>query len=220
MMMSMSQNVNRKHRIEAQLAISAPLRKQLWQSVIRAKLQNQSALLRLTGKSCRDIDILAAKVRSGDAGNYEAVAARRYWPRLMGSKFKRDQDEPGVNGLLNYGYAILRAAVCRAIVGAGLLPELGIHHCNQMNPFSLGDDLMEPFRPMIDQMVMTMECGPDAVLTTELKRKLVGVMDSQLEFKDQKVHLRDSIGTVINLYTESLLQKRPLLVYPLLTSDD
>jgi len=147
-------------RIRQQAAASVPLRKNLWQHVVRAKIRNQAGLIRDTAAHKRMMT-LASGVRSGDPANAEAQAARVYWPALFKpvvteacQGFRRDANGDFPNSLLNYGYAILRAATARALCGAGLHPGLGIHHQNRYSGFPLADDLMEPFRPWVDQIVL------------------------------------------------------------------
>lgn len=137
-------------RMADQLAVSAPLKKRLWAQVVRAKILAQGATLAAVGARHGGFHLLSRKVRSGDPDNVEAEAARRYWPLLMGSEFRRDRDQAGTNALLNYGYAVLRAGVARAVMAGGLHPSLGLMHANRANAMVLVDDLMEPFRPIVD----------------------------------------------------------------------
>ena len=143
--------------MRAQLAATAPLQKQIWRRIVSAKIAMQGSLLEARGvEEGRGLSFMAGRVRSGDAENLEAQAARRYWPLLMGKDFRRDRDLPGANSLLNYGYAVMRATVARAVVAAGLHPTMGIQHSNRDNAFALVDDLVEPFRPLVDALVVTM----------------------------------------------------------------
>ncbi len=140
-------------RMNDQITASLPLKKRLWAQLIRAKILAQAATLAATGAPNGGFFLLSRKVRSGDPDNVEAEAARRYWPLLLGSEFRRDKDGSGTNGLLNYGYAVLRAGVARAVMAAGLHPSFGLMHSNRSNPMVLIDDLMEPFRPSVDREV-------------------------------------------------------------------
>lgn len=159
-------------KMRAQWEAGRPLAKQLWARVIRAKLTMQGALLAATGAAgAGAFDLLARRVRSGDPDNIEAQAARRYWPALMGESFRRDRDSGGANALLNYGYAVMRATLARAVVAAGLHPTIGIHHANRGNAFALADDLVEPFRPLIDALVVAMVAEGVVVLDPALKRR-------------------------------------------------
>lgn len=137
-------------RMADQAAAGAPLKKRLWAEIVRAKILAQGCTLAAVGARHAGFRLLARKVRSGDPDNVEAAAARRYWPLLMGSGFRRERSGGGVNALLNYGYAVLRAGVARAVMAAGLHPSLGLKHANRSNAMVLVDDLMEPFRPAVD----------------------------------------------------------------------
>lgn len=136
--------------LEAQVHVPLPAQKRTWQKIVRAKILAQAGMLAAIGAENRMLLNLAKDVRSGDPENIEAQAARYYWPRLFGDSFRRERDGEWPNALLNYGYAVVRASVARAIVGAGLHPSIGLHHHNKYNPFCLADDLMEPIRPMVD----------------------------------------------------------------------
>ena len=137
-------------RMADQALARAPLKKRLWAQIVRAKILAQGATLAAAGAQHGGFQLLSRKVRSGDPDNVEAEAARRYWPQLMGADFRRDRDAGGTNGLLNYGYAVLRAGVARAVMATGLHPSLGLMHANRGNAMVLVDDLMEPFRPVVD----------------------------------------------------------------------
>lgn len=137
-------------RMADQIAAPLPLKKRLWAQVVRAKILAQGATLAAVGARHGGFHLLSRKVRSGDPDNVEAEAARRYWPLLFGPDFRRDRDAEGINALLNYGYAVLRAGVARAVMAGGLHPGLGLMHANRGNAMVLVDDLMEPFRPAVD----------------------------------------------------------------------
>lgn len=144
-------------RMQAQIAASGPLMKQLWRRIVSAKIVMQGALLSARGiAGAEAFPLIARRVSSGDKENLEAQAARRYWPLLMGPDFRRNRDAADVNALLNYGYAVMRATCARAIVAAGLHPTLGIQHSSRGNAFALADDLIEPFRPLVDALAETM----------------------------------------------------------------
>jgi CRISPR-associated protein Cas1 len=134
---------------------TAPLRKRLWQTIVKQKISNQASCLDLAGQDSRPLTMLATRVQSGDAGNLEAQAARLYWPALFGKEFRRGKEDI-LNAALNYGYAIVRGYVARAQVSYGLLPAFGLHHCNQLNAFNLTDDAMEVLRPTVDRLVFSM----------------------------------------------------------------
>jgi len=139
-------------RVRAQSQASVPLKKRLWQAIVEAKLRHQSEVLEFYGQHEKAVrtGVYARQVQSGDPNNREAAGARVYWKALLGDGFSRSPDGEWPNALLNYGYAVLRAAAARAICAAGLNPIFGIHHKNSINPFPLADDIMEPYRPLVD----------------------------------------------------------------------
>jgi len=141
-----------------QADISAPLRKRLWQTVVQAKIVNQAAVLNGAGSDGRAVAAMAGLVGSGDVTNVEARAARAYWGELF-AKFRREDGADKRNMLLNYGYAVVRAAVARGLVAAGLLPAFGIGHASGSNAFNLADDMVEPFRPFVDRLVLRLSDG-------------------------------------------------------------
>ena len=176
------------HIIAAQAAAGRPVQKRLWQGLVRGKITAQAQVLRMRGAAYRDLDEIAGRVRSGDPDNSEAMAARRYWPRLMGpveQDFKRDRSAAGVNAALNYGYTVLYAAAARSVLAAGLHPSLSLHHVSRGEPLRLASDIMEPFRPWVDDAAY--ECargwqnGAQSALTAEDKSRLVNVLNLDLE---------------------------------------
>lgn len=167
-------------RIEAQIQASQPVHKRLWAAVVKSKLEQQAAALEAAAAPTAPLLALVNKVKSGDPDNIEAQGARRYWGLLFGSSFRRDQGGDGVNALLNYGYTVLRAATARAVVAAGLHPSIGLHHSNDSNPMRLVDDLMEPFRPMVDFKVWQLLKQEEHHVTPETKRTLVRVLHDDM----------------------------------------
>lgn len=163
-------------RMSDQAKASAPLKKRLWRQIVQAKILAQGATLAAVGAEAGGFRLLSRKVRAGDPDNVEAEAARRYWPLLLGSDFRRDQDGAGLNGLLNYGYAVLRAATARAVMAAGLHPSLGLMHSNRGNALVLVDDLMEPFRPVIDRQVHRLKLEGLVDVTSDAKAALARTM--------------------------------------------
>lgn len=167
-------------RFRSQLDSSLPLRKQLWQQTVKQKILNQECVLRSnTEKETRCMCVWSNDVRSGDPDNLEARAAAYYWRNLFLNfpDFVRDREGTPPNNLLNYGYAILRAVIARSLVGSGLLPTLGIHHHNRYNAYCLADDIMEPYRPYVDQLVIDILHRFDNVssLSKELKMELLSI---------------------------------------------
>ncbi len=163
-------------RIADQAAAGKPLKKRLWRQIVRAKIRQQGATLAACGAPHGGFALLARKVRSGDPENVEAEAARRYWPLLFGKAFRRDRKEPGLNGLLNYGYTVLRAGVARAVAASGLSPSLGLMHASRVNAMVLVDDLMEPFRPFVDREVWRLQGQGIEEVTREAKAELARIM--------------------------------------------
>ena len=139
--------------LRRQIEMSKATKKRLWQQIVIHKIQQQSKTLERASKNTTQLKRLSSKVRSGDPENIEAQAAKKYWNLLFGTEFRRNIDEAGINSLLNYGYAIIRAMIARAIVSGGLHPSIGVFHKNQYNGLCLADDLMEPFRPWVDWLV-------------------------------------------------------------------
>ena len=167
-------------RMRAQWRAKAPLMKQAWKQVVTSKVRMQAAALAAIGEATGPLDMMARKVSSGDGSNIEAQAARYYWPRMMGPDFRRDTSGAQENALLNYGYTILRAAAARAVVAAGLHPTIGLFHSNRSNAFALADDLMEPFRPLVDMTVRNIISRQGSVLNTEAKQALAQLIATDL----------------------------------------
>ena len=142
--------------LNMQISIDEVLKKKLWKQTIEAKIKNQSKLLIKLGKDGNVLKPYYCNVKSGDSDNREGLAARIYWNCLFGNDFIRDRNLPGINALLNYGYTILRSATARALMGSGLMPSIGIFHHNRSNAFPLADDIMEPYRPYVDEIVYEM----------------------------------------------------------------
>lgn len=180
-----------RHR--AQIAAKEPVKKRVWQALIRAKIAQQAAVLTHFTGGHAGLVHMAGRVRSGDPENLEAQAAQRYWPRLFGAVFRRDRDADGVNALLNYGYAVIRAAVARAIVAAGLIPSLGVHHRNRSNPFCLADDLFEPYRPYVDwrvKLLMGDETSPPPDLSQrETRAALLSLFNETVRVDERRLPL-------------------------------
>lgn len=173
-------------RLRDQLAAKRPLRKQLWRQLVVAKIGGQAHNLGKSTAACGKLLALAREVKSGDPTNIEARAAKLYWANwLAGEPFRRDADAGDLNIFLNYGYAILRAALARAIVTAGLLPSVGIHHRHRGNAFCLADDLIEPFRPLVDARVRDLHQRGCETLSQEVRAELLGLLTLPLRLADQ-----------------------------------
>lgn len=181
MLLPVDGNFQQAKRFDAQLAATQPTIKRLWADIVKSKLQQQAAALDAANAPSIPLSALVRKVRSGDPDNIEAQGARRYWSLLFGGDFRRDQQVGGLNAMLNYGYTVLRATTARAVVAAGLHPTMGLHHSNQGNAMRLVDDLMEPFRPMIDLKVWQLHKQGESNITPETKRALVRAMYDDMQ---------------------------------------
>lgn len=178
LMLPLYGNTTQNERFRKQLDASLPLKKQLWQQTIQAKINNQASSLSLCiNEDIKCMRIWANDVRSGDPDNLEARAAAFYWKTLFHDikNFTRDRDGIPPNNLLNYGYAILRAVIARSLVTSGLLPTLGIHHHNRYNAYCLADDIMEPYRPFIDRLVYQLYSENKMELSKEVKASLLSI---------------------------------------------
>jgi CRISPR-associated protein Cas1 len=171
-------------RFRLQSAAAQPVQKRLWQQIVRVKIAAQATVLRrLTGND-GGLPYLATQVSSGDTGNHEAQAAQRYWRLVFNNPhFRRNRDANDQNRLLNYGYAVLRALTARAICGSGLHPALGVHHHNRYDPFALASDLMEPFRPIVDETVakIVFEHSEGVALGKDVKRTIITAITGLIE---------------------------------------
>ena len=179
LMLNLDGHTLQSKKFAAQIDATAPLKKQLWQQTISAKIDNQACMLESIQVGAKNMRNWAQEVKSGDADNHEAVAAVYYWKNLFAiyPDFKRDREGDPPNNLLNYGYAILRAVVARNLVASGLLPTLGIFHKNQYNAYCLADDIMEPYRPFVDKVVWTIVRmnGKFLELTPDMKKQLLAI---------------------------------------------
>ena len=174
--------------LKQQMAISEPTRKRLWQKIVQHKIKQQEQTLVMLNKVSTRLSFLSTQVKTGDSGNCEAIAAQAYWKLLFGKAFKRDADLDGVNSLLNYGYAIIRAAVARSVCGAGLHPTIGLFHTNQYNSLCLADDLMEPFRPWVDYVVYQMaSTNSEVTINQQSKQALLGLMSEAVLYKKKRM---------------------------------
>ena len=199
LMLPLCGNTTQSERFRSQIDASLPLKKQLWQQTVRQKILNQAAVLsKNTGAIVKNMQVWANEVRSGDPDNFEARAAAYYWrnlfPALPNCVRGREGDPP--NNLLNYGYAILRACVARGLVGSGLLPTLGIHHHNRYNAYCLADDIMEPYRPFVDDLVINiMQQYPDySELTRSIKAALLTIPSLDVTLDGKRSPLMIAVG--------------------------
>ena len=191
MMLPMDAHHVQTERHIAQVEASEPTKKRLWQALIRSKISLQGEVLRTFRGQDGGLIAMSRRVRSGDPDNLEAQAAQRYWPRLFGCTFKRDRTAEGINALLNYGYAVVRAATARAVVAAGLIPSLGVFHKNRSNPFCLADDLLEPYRPFVDWRVRLLigdnEATPPSLDLRPTRAALLSVFNETVHVEGRKM---------------------------------
>lgn len=201
---------------EAQLQASIGLKARLWKQTVKAKILNQAECLKRLGLPDQRLRIVAESVKAGDSGNAEAVAARYYFQQLAGNEdFLRSRDGIPPNSALNYGYAVLRAAVARALTGSGLLCVAGIHHSNQYNSFGLADDIMEPFRPFVDEMVFS---SHDFFAVPELgkdqKAQLLRILTADVMSGTEKRPLLNSISYTSASLVRCFLREETVVRYP------
>jgi len=204
-------------RFALQARASLPTRKRLWQALVRAKIKAQARVLEELRGDDAGLPELVGRVRSGDPANVEAEASRRYWPALFANpEFRRDREGGGPNHLLNYGYAVLRAIVARAVCAAGLHPSLGLHHHNRYDAFRLVDDLMEPLRPVVDRAVAyyCAAYGPEAALDKRAKAVLIGALMGRFRLGRQSRTLFDIANRTAATLVEVFAGKRKALVVP------
>ncbi len=200
-----------KHQINA----SVPLKKQLWQQTIIEKITNQGILLEKITGTKNTFDFLCTKVLSGDSTNMEGVAASQFWKSYYEKGFKRERFGDYPNNFLNYGYAILRAATARALSGSGLLNTLGIHHKSKYNAFALADDIMEPFRPIVDEKVFEiMQAYDEQELNTTIKAELLQILTRTVYFKDEKSPLMVALQKTASSLQQCYTGDRKKIKYP------
>lgn len=202
-------------RFEAQAGTSLPTKKRLWAEIVKAKVTAQAAALERAGGNALAIRHLVARVRSGDSGNIEAQAAQKYLPAFFGLEFRRDRDQSGVNGALNYGYTVLRAATARSIVAAGLHPSLGLHHVSKGSSLRLADDLMEPFRPVVDLTVRGLAAEGLDDLTPPLKRRLAGVLHADFVTEEGVTPMSTVLTRLAQSLAQVFLGERKKLSWPI-----
>ena len=182
MLQSFEGNNLQGENLRNQIDAGEVLKKQLWKQIVEAKIRNQAALLNKVGQEGSILKQYYQNVKSGDTDNREGIAARRYFSELFGESFIRDRTLSGINALLNYGYTILRAATARALVSSGLLPAIGIFHHNRSNAFPLADDIMEPYRPYVDEIVYDLTIQGKQELTKDVKAELIQVLYADTRF--------------------------------------
>jgi CRISPR-associated protein Cas1 len=203
-------------RTRAQLQATEALKNRLWRRMAASKIQHQAELLTFLDQKIvgNNLAWLAKNVSSGDQDNKEAQAARKYWPALLGEDFRRGDDTNELNSLLNYGYTILRSATARAIVATGLLPQFGIKHYGPHDAFALADDLMEPFRPLVDALVYSLKAIGKTKLTPETKQILAKVIILDMETSRGSSTVMSSLQQCTLSLSKSYLLKKDFLWLP------
>lgn len=203
MLMTLEGNTTQQESYKYQIDASAPMKKNVWKQLVESKIRNQALLLNKVGKKGDVLKQYYMNVKSGDTDNREGAAAREYWGRLFDDGFKREREGLPPNNLLNYGYTILRAAVARALIGSGLYPAFGVFHRNRYNAFPLADDVMEPYRPFVDEIVYHLYYdGAVSELDNQSKGKLLRVLFSDVEMGKVTRPLENALS----LTTASLLK--------------
>lgn len=203
MLMTLEGNTTQQESYKNQMDASLPTKKNVWKQLVECKIKNQALLLNMLGKNGDVLKPYYMNVKSGDTDNREGAAAREYWSRIFDPGFKREREGPPPNNLLNYGYAILRAAVSRALIGSGLYPAFGVFHRSRYNAFPLADDVMEPYRPFVDEIVYHLYYdGAVTDLDSQSKGKLL-----RLLFSDVKIgKVTRPLENALSITTASLLK--------------
>ncbi|MBS1577684.1 MAG: type II CRISPR-associated endonuclease Cas1 [Bacteroidetes bacterium] len=218
MLLSLDGNTLQSQKFQAQVDASVPLKKQLWQQTVIAKIENQAALLVQWQQDNKLLLHYAKEVKSGDSENHEAKAAAHYWKHIFPDflAFRRERYGPPPNNLLNYGYAILRALVARSLTGSGLLPTLGIHHRNQYNAYCLADDIMEPYRPYVDGVVCQIIRGNGKFLemTPSMKKSLLQLPTMDVCIDGQKSPLMNAVQRTTASLAKCFEGKTRKILYP------
>jgi CRISP-associated protein Cas1 len=198
-------------RINSQIQASLPLKKQLWRSLVIEKIKMQAAVLEAFSIPNARLLHLSRRVKSGDPDNIEAQAARFYWPCLFGKSFTRDRQAEGINAMLNYGYTLLRASVARSIVASGLLPSLGVNHKSRTNAFALADDIIEPFRPLVDAAVKGLSLNGANQVTPDTKKVLTKLINLDLDLDEKRSPLTSVLNSICNSLVISFEEGKHLL---------
>lgn len=218
LLLNLDGNTLQSQKFQAQLEATVPLKKQLWQQTVSSKINNQAAMLESIRIPAKNLRNWAEEVKSGDSGNHEAMAAAYYWKKLFPDflEFRRERYGPPPNNLLNYGYAILRAVVARSLVSSGLLPTLGIFHKNQYNAYCLADDIMEPYRPFVDNIVVSIVRmnGKFLELTPNMKRDLLSIPAMDVKINDEKSPLMVAVQKTTASLTKCFEGKQRKILFP------
>lgn len=203
--------------LKQQLSISEPIRKRLWKQIIIQKINNQADTLKKFNKPYTRLKKLALEVKSGDSTNCEGLAAQYYWKALFGASFVRDQNADGINAILNYGYAIIRAMIARNICASGLHPSIGLFHHNQYNALCLADDLMEPFRSWVDQITYRLyQNNPSIQITRETKTPFLNLITQNVHYQDKNMPLMNAVHYLMAELKRNFTKESQQLTYPIM----
>ncbi len=217
-------NFESGHRMRAQAGASLPLKKQLWRAFVSEKLRNQAAVLeyhRPDSPMVNKLRLLAKATRSGDPNNTEGQGARLYWRALLGAGFVRDPERSDCNMLLNYAYTVLRSSVARSLVGAGLHPAFGVYHKQRLNPFTLADDAMEPFRPLADHIVFKIvQRAPGAILEPMVKKQLAALLQCQVRHMETTIPLYQALHHMARSMARTYVEGKVCVEIPTLLLED
>ena len=215
MLMPLESNSIQQEVYRFQIEASLPTKKRICKEIIEYKIRNQATLLDMLGRDGKVLKPYYMNVLSGDSDNREGLAAKIYWQQMYGRPFSRDRNGEVPNSLLNYGYAILRAAVARALLGSGLFPAFGLFHRNRYNAFPLADDVMEPYRPFVDYAVYRIfERSPEACLDKKTKELLVRVLFADVKMKNQTRPLQLALSMTTASLVRALKDKKESIIYP------
>lgn len=216
MLLNLESNTIQGERYRGQLNASEPLKKNLWKQTIEAKIRNQAALLDKLDKDGSQLRPYWQNVKSGDSDNREGVAAKVYWDALFGDDFMRYRTGDSPNELLNYGYTILRAAVARSLMGSGLFPAFGIFHRNRYNAFPLADDVMEPYRPFVDEIVFNLYANGERELTKDVKAEILKLLYMDTVFDKVTRPLDLGLSVTTSSLAKCFCGEQKKILYPLL----
>lgn len=214
MLMNLDANSTQGEIYRDQINASLPLKKNLWKQIVETKIRNQAVLLDKLGKDGSRLKPYYNNVKSGDSDNREGVSAKLYWKELFGNDFVRHRDGDAPNNMLNYGYILLRAAVARALMGSGLFPAFGIFHRNRYNAFPLADDIMEPFRPYVDEKVFELWMQGKRDLSKDAKAYLLQVLFTDTLFDDLMRPLEVGISMTTASLAKCFSGKQKRLILP------
>lgn len=215
MLMPLESNKTQQEVYRYQIEATQPTNKRIWKELIESKIRNQAQCLERCGMDGAVLKPYYSNVLSGDKDNREGAAARIYWQTMYGKKFIRDRDGDAPNHLLNYGYAVLRAAVGRALMGSGLFPAFGLFHRNRYNAFPLADDVMEPYRPFVDDVVYGLyRDNQDVELTKETKQRLVSILTCDVQMNKQTKPLMVALSSTTASIAKSLKDNKGSIICP------